>query len=63
MDQLQQAEEELSTPPPGSSKGCENLKEGLLAKKVIGVWMHNRRDRGSHGAARSHRHANHLCAP
>jgi hypothetical protein len=46
MDQLHQAEEELSTPSHGSSKVCENLKEGSLVKKVIDVWMHNRWNMG-----------------
>jgi hypothetical protein len=41
-----QAEEELETPASTSPKVCTNLKEGSTAKKVLGVWVDNRRSKG-----------------
>jgi hypothetical protein len=44
LEQIQQAEAELST--PSSTKEYKSLKEGSNAKKVIDIWVGNQRNRG-----------------
>jgi hypothetical protein len=46
VDQLCQAEYELSTPSSVTPKTGNRLKEGSIAKKVIDMWVNNRRSKG-----------------
>jgi hypothetical protein len=46
VDQLRQAEDELSSPSSVTPKACNHLKEGSIVKKVIDVWVDNQRNKG-----------------
>jgi hypothetical protein len=46
MEQLRQAEEELSSPSSMSPKVRTHLKEGSIVKKVIDIWVDNRWNMG-----------------
>jgi hypothetical protein len=45
INHLRQAEEELSSPPSGSTEVCAKLKEGSMSKKVVELWTANRRNK------------------